>query len=55
MVLWILGAVVYLALLIVILSCVRASGAAERHAERVFLERRESQSVLEKQEKDNVL
>ena len=50
MVLWILGAVVYLALLVVILSCVRASGAAERHMERVYPEWQARQRELEKRE-----
>ena len=49
MVLRILGAVIYVVFLIVILSLMRASSAADKHAERVFPQGQAGQCELEQQ------
>lgn len=52
MVLWILGAAIYVVFLIVILSLMRASSAADKHAECVFSKRQAGQCELEQQKQE---
>ena len=52
MVLWILGAIIYVIFLIVILSLMRASSAADKHAERLFPQRQADQRELEQQKQE---